>query len=221
LSPTDIVWGTLEALHLHFRALANFVLGLNGLMMLGGLATRHWSRGALTVYFLVWLFLLAWTWSLDRRLGRVLPAMWAGLNCARPARAVISVSGLKSLSWILFNVLQLGRGSKGFPGFPDGSRGELVTCSLVALIWVLELWLRSFTRTIHVPDLTWKPQTKLWSEGAATTCATRLIREFREIVREPLPDPTDPRFKEWDMRERFPWGWALVQEQLHERLARK
>jgi hypothetical protein len=48
-----------------------------------------------------------------------------------------------------------------------------------------------------------------------------LISEFREIVREPLPDPNDPRFKQWDVRERFPWGWKYVQQQLHERLARK
>ena len=48
-----------------------------------------------------------------------------------------------------------------------------------------------------------------------------LVREFREIGREPLPDPTDPRFKKWDVHERFPWGWGLVQQQLHERLARR
>ena len=69
LSPNEIVWGTLEALHLHFRALTKFVLAINGLMMLGGLATRHWSKGSLSVYFLVWLFLLAWTWSLGRDWG--------------------------------------------------------------------------------------------------------------------------------------------------------
>ena len=49
----------------------------------------------------------------------------------------------------------------------------------------------------------------------------RLVSEFREIVREPLPDPHDPRFKKWDPRERFPWGWGLVQQQLHERLVRR
>jgi hypothetical protein len=49
----------------------------------------------------------------------------------------------------------------------------------------------------------------------------RLNLEFREIVREPLPDPTDPRFKKWDVGERFPWGWGLAQHQLYERLARR
>jgi hypothetical protein len=36
-----------------------------------------------------------------------------------------------------------------------------------------------------------------------------------------VPDSRDPRFKKWNVRERFPWGWELVQQQLHERLARR
>jgi hypothetical protein len=32
----------------------------------------------------------------------------------------------------------------------------------------------------------------------------RLIVEFRDIVREPVPEPTDSRFKQWIVRERFP-----------------
>jgi hypothetical protein len=56
---------------------------------------------------------------------------------------------------------------------------------------------------------------------AAKKWEQRLVSEFREIAREPLPDPHDPRFKKWDGRERFPWGWGVVQEQLHERLVRR
>ena len=58
-------------------------------------------------------------------------------------------------------------------------------------------------------------------KGRTTAEAETLIREFREIVREPLPNPNDPRFKKWDVHERFPWGWGIVQQQLHERLARR
>jgi hypothetical protein len=50
---------------------------------------------------------------------------------------------------------------------------------------------------------------------------SRLVSEFREIVREPLPDPSDPRFKKWKGLERFPWGWGVAQHQLLERLGRK
>jgi hypothetical protein len=61
---------------------------------------------------------------------------------------------------------------------------------------------------------------KIGRDRADLVASTRLVAEFREIVREPVPDPQDPRFKQWNVRERFPWGWELVQQQLHERLAR-
>jgi ABC-type transport system involved in multi-copper enzyme maturation permease subunit len=50
LRPGEIVHGTLESLRWRFRPLANFVLSLNGLMLLGGLLTRRWETGALFVY---------------------------------------------------------------------------------------------------------------------------------------------------------------------------
>ena len=83
LDPSEIVWGALEALQWQFRALSNFVLSLNALMMLGGLVARRWNGCALAVYLLVWLFLLTWTWSLGHRWSRQIPVMWASLNCGR------------------------------------------------------------------------------------------------------------------------------------------
>jgi hypothetical protein len=60
----------------------------------------------------------------------------------------------------------------------------------------------------------WDSTAKVWLlkgpfekvEALHRECARRLIGEFREIVREPVPDPSDPRFKKWNTRERFPWG---------------
>jgi hypothetical protein len=220
LDPRDIVRGTLEALRWHFQRLANIVLTLNVLMMLGGLVARRWNERALIVYFSVWLFLLAWTWSLGHRMSRVLPVMWASLNSGRPAHAVWRTSNFNGGSWIwiLFNLQSLGR---GFQQFPSGSKFELVMvlfCSVVLLIRLV--WLGSI-RAGRVRELKWNPETMSWTGGARAICETRLISEFREIVREPLPDPSDPRFKKWNVRERFPWGWELVQQQLHERLARR
>jgi len=208
LDPSDIVSGTLEALRLHFRALANFVLSFNVLLMLGGLAARRWNVGALIVYLAVWLFLLTWSWSLGwslgRRISRALLVMWASLNCGRPAYAVWRISGLKPWSWIwlLFNLQFLGR---GFQRFPTGSPGEMMVVSCLVLFWLIWLASRSSTRAVHVRDLKWDPQAMAWVEGAIGILETRLIGEFREIVREPLPDPSDPRFKKWNVRERFPW----------------
>ena len=227
LNPSDVVWGTLEALRWHFRALARFVLVLNALMMLGGLMVRQWNGRALLVYFIIWLALLGWAWDLGRRWARVLPVMWASLNCGRPIHAVWRTSGLNSWSWIwiVWNVHNLGR---GFQRFPTGSGIEVVLVSLFAFVWWLS-WLgqRSSARAARFRDLKWDSRTGVWltksssSAGAVSLCEARLIAEFREIVREPLPDPSDPRFKKWNVRERFPWGWEFIQQQLHERLARR
>lgn len=229
LDPRDIVWGTLEALRGQFRALADVVLSLNVLMMLGGLVVRSWNAGALAVYGCIWLFLLCWVWSLGHRWSRVLPVMWASLNCGRPAHAVWRTSGFNSWSWlwILFNLRNL---RWSFQQFPTGSTFEVVAVlSFTAIFLITCLLRRLFANRGQVHNFTWDPQAMAWlpmtsftkAQGLHRTCGTRLVREFREIVREPLPDPSDPHFKKWNVHERFPWGWGLVQQQLHERLARK
>ena len=175
-------------------------------MLLAGLVVRGWTGSALTVYFTLWLFLLFWTWDLQRNWRRVLLVMWISLNCGRPAHAVWRSSGFNSWSWfwILFNLRNLRGGFSRFPTFPTGSTVELVLVSGGALIFLLVLLAR---------------RSEFWNETSRRE--RRLTLEFREIVREPLPDPADPHFKKWDVRERFPWGWGLVQHQLHERLARR
>lgn len=188
LSPNDIVRGAAEALRVHFRAVANFVLSLNVLMMLAGLAARRWNPGALVEYFLIWLVLLSWSWSLGHKWSRAAPVMWASLNCGRPAHAVWRTSGFNGawMWWFLFNLWNMGR---GFRRFPTGSLGELVLVLFFGLVWLAFLLGR---RTITKP--------------AGGMLEKRLIDEFREIVREPLPDPSDPRFKKWHVSGRFPWG---------------
>jgi ABC-type transport system involved in multi-copper enzyme maturation permease subunit len=228
LNPCEIVWGAVEALRCHFRLLANFVLILNVLMMLGGLATRPWNVAALVVYFSIWLALLAWTWSLGHWWSRTFPVMWASLNCGRPAHALWRTSGFNGWSWvwILFNLQYLGR---GFQRFPTGSHRELIFVVILAAVGLL-FWLARLVfgdKGVRTHELKWDPEAMVWLSlrpalgGRAGACERRLIREFREIVREPLPNPSDPRFKKWDVRERFPWGWGIVQQQLHERLARR
>jgi ABC-type transport system involved in multi-copper enzyme maturation permease subunit len=229
LTPGHIVSGALEALRLHFRALANFVLLLNALLMLGGLTTRRWSVATLVVYFISWLFLLSWSWSLGRRISRVLLVMWVSLNCGRPAHSVWRISGLKSWYWvwIVIDVPILG---PGFQRFPTGSRGELMFMSCLVLFWLIWLASHSSVRAVYVRDLKWDSEAAVGSdrlltilsqpagalkwdsevvvgfEGGEGILGTRLIAEFREIVCEPLPDPSDPRFKKWNVRERFPSG---------------
>jgi hypothetical protein len=247
LTPRDIVHGTLESLRWRFRALANFVLSLNALMMLGGLVVRGWNASALFVYLSIWLFLLTWSWSLGHSWSRVLPVMWVSLNCGRPAYSVWRASGPSGSSWWLWiwvwNLYNFRLLPGGIQRFPTGSEGELAWTLFFVLFWLAWLVGRYFIRARRrrdlkyllaqerdalafipatlVRDTRWEPGHMEWLRDTESHFENRLISEFREIVREPLPGPSDPRFKKWDIRERFPQGWSLVQQQLHERLVRR
>jgi ABC-type transport system involved in multi-copper enzyme maturation permease subunit len=205
LEPSDMVWGGLEALRWQFLPLLRSVFGLECLMALGGLATRKWTPSALAVYFFIWFILLFWTWRLARNWSRALLAMWAGLNCARPAHAVWKTAGFSGWSWIwiVFQFRNLSRGISKLATFPTGSRFELVMTGIILCVWLI-LWLLYRNSSLEEADRR----------------EHRLIREFREIVREPIPEPHHPQYKQWDARERFPWGFYRIQEQLHERLVR-
>ena len=199
LPPIDIVRGQLDSLRRQFRNPCLVVLALEIAMLTAGLGLRRWDSTSLLVYFMLWSGLLFWEWNQSWNPRSTLLSMWAGLNSARPAQAVWRVMGFNSWVWvwILFNLRQ---GVRGLHNFPSGSLGEVLFVVAGGFI-ILAMFLRS--------------------RLAAGVLQRRLAAEFREIVREPLPDPHDPRFKQWNVRERFPWGWAIVQEQLHERLARR
>jgi hypothetical protein len=221
LDPSDIVSGVLDSLRWHFRSLTNFVLSLEVLMMLGGLLTRAWNTRALVVYLCTWLFLLTWIWSLGHRWSRVLLAMWVSLNCGRPVYAIWRATAFGSKSrfwwvmWIWFldeRVINFQLRGWGFQQFPTGSRSEVYLALFFLLIWLGWLAMRCFSDRGNVEDFKWNPTAMVWlltrpwakGESLDRKFETRLINEFREIVREPLPDPSDPRFKKWDLRERFP-----------------
>jgi ABC-type transport system involved in multi-copper enzyme maturation permease subunit len=227
LEPRQIVLGTLEVLRSQFRPLANCVLVLSFAMILGGLVMRAWSAGALLVYFIVWFVLLCWSWSLGYRITSVLPVMWISLNCGRPAFAVWRGTGFNGWSffWVFFNLRNL---RTNFGQFPSGSILEIILVCFFALIWSLAFFRRaSAEKGAAVHQMAWDPIRREWRTTRLGRCraeavaSTRLVAEFREITREPVPDSRDPRFKKWNVRERFPWGWELVQQQLHERLARR
>jgi hypothetical protein len=157
----------------------------------------------LYVYFLIWGVLLAWAWRLARQWRSTLLPMWAGLNSGRPAHAVWRATGFGSWwwFWVFYN---LRHGFSRYSRFPTGSGSEVFMVTFIALI-VVVVGLRR-RRELGETD---------------EDCERRLVTEFREVIREPLPEPTDPRFKRWNVRERFPWGWTMVQQQLHERAARR
>ena len=205
LLPSDIVWGELEALRVQFRPILRFVLGLEGAWMLLGLTARSWTPSALLTWLIIWCWLLDWVWHLDRRWRAVLMIMWASVNCGHPGRALWRAHGLGPILgmnlwlwlWIGFNWNKILAKSAAFP------TGSVVEVGLVMMVTLVIFLVRE--RQPH----------------DANHWESRLVAELREIVREPVPDPDSRRFKQWNYRERFPWGWGVWRHQLHERLARR
>jgi hypothetical protein len=201
LDPSDIGGGQFEALRWHFRLVTRTVLGLEFAMMLAGLAGRNWTSSSLYVYGAIWTVLLVWAWSQSRQWQATAFVLWASLNCARPAHAVRRTMGLTSWSWlwIPFNLRFL---FAQLPAFPTGSKGEIWFVSFILVVVVVPLTLRAlFARKTRTG----------WASSVWRGQERKLVSQFRDIVREPLPDPDDPRFKKWNPHERFPLGWDMAQ----------
>jgi hypothetical protein len=201
LDPGDIVSGQFEASRCRFRLVTRTVLVLEFAMMLAGLAGRNWTGSSLYVYGAIWTVLLSWAWSQSRRWRGTCYALWVSLNCGRPAYAVWRTTGLTWWSWFWIPAnLQLLFAK--LPTFPTGSTGEV--------------WFVSFILAMVVVSLAWRALFGVkaktgWENWAWRSRERQLVSQFRDIVREPLPDPDDPRFKTWNPQERFPWGWEMEQ----------
>jgi hypothetical protein len=204
LDPGDIVFGQFEASRCHFRLVTQTVLALEFAMMLAGLAGRSWTGSSLYVYGVIWTVLLSWAWTQSRRWRGTSYALWVSLNCGRPAYAVWRTTGLSWWSWLWIPAnLQLL--SVKLPAFPTGSTGEIWFASFILVMVVVPLALWAL---FSVQPKTGRASS-VWRSSER-----KLISQFRDIVREPLPDPDDPRFKTWNPQERFPWGWEMEQHLL-------
>lgn len=225
LEPENIVEGELAALQTQFAALAGFLLCLEFTMILAGLEARAWTLGTLAIYLTIWLAMIIWSWSLWRQTEHAMPVMWASLNSGQPMRAWVRTSSLKGLwGWVVaWNVVWLARGAE-WTRFPSGSTEELILLGISAVLTCTPLLMNVALPILGRAGAARSTGTgRMWLilSAAAAWRQRRLIAEFREIAREPLPDANDRRFKHWNARERFPWGWEMVQTQLHERLARR
>ena len=205
LQAGDIVWDALNALKRQFRTVGHCLLALDAAFLLGGLAARRWNPPSLFVYAVAAGVLLWWAWTLARGWRYTIPVTWAGLNSCRPAFAAWRLSGVGS--WVaLMNLWNLRHAFSKFPAFPTGSILEVVIASAVLVFAAIAIPVhRSRVRR---------------GSTAPDQIECRLLAELREIAREPIPDRDHPGFKQWNPRERFPWGWELIQAQLHERVTR-
>jgi hypothetical protein len=123
------------------------------------------------------------------------------LNSARINFAIWNQKGKWGRFWVLYNIWNISRGFRNVDSFPSGSTLELFIVIMIVCIFCVF----AFPREAESKEL------------------DRLIDEFRGIIREPIPDPDDPRYRKWKQpwNERFPWGPAAFQDRVIERAERR
>lgn len=206
LPPKQIVSAVEAAPRLRFRRLSQAAFVFLGLVAGTALASREWSPTALLNFGLIAFTLLVWTWHAGRA-HWVPTTAWVALNSGRTWMALTGGGNYKVLiGYLIFtsmvNVRSCAARRMDEPSFPTGSVAE--TCLVVFLFiifWLIVMAYRNEHKEIR----------------------DKLITEFREIVREPVPAPDDPRFEQWREpgKTRFPWGPERFADQIADRMARR
>jgi len=189
LKEADIVTDQLLALRNQFRPVAGAVIGVELLMMIAGWLMRDWSVLAAIIYFSLWAVIIRWTAVYAGTYRFTLTCFWDSLVSGRPAYvAGRSLWEPFALGWWLWFIAMLTRNFK--PGsrinplaFPEGNYIEL----LLLVVGILCLFIY-FKR-----------------QGESQRDREQLLNTMlRRVAEEPPPEPSDPRFKDWNSGEPFP-----------------
>jgi ABC-type Na+ efflux pump permease subunit len=182
LMPEQIVDGQSVAMKALFRPVRATVFCLCILMAVAGFLGRSWTPPAFVSYGLIWCVILWWS---VRSIKQSTPmAMWIGINSGRPAYAVFRRQNIWwwiAMGFNMRNILSMFRGSA--IKFPSGSAEELTVVCFAA-----------FAAAIIAVAI----------QLTHDKMRDKLIEEMRSIAREQLPEPRDPRFKNWRVTERLP-----------------
>jgi len=181
LNTAEVVGDYHAGLREQFRPLARRLAVGNAMLAAMPLFLHSWPHWrALIVYALCWAVLLLFTFR--QRFSLASLAMWVSLNTGRPVH-----SALRTLhfGWVWFWIaFQFFNGRLIPLTFPSGSVVELVLVSTVAFVMFI----------IIAAGIDGKDANSEWL----------LARYFRHLAASPVPSPSDPRWKRWDMKEPFP-----------------
>lgn len=183
----QIVQGEMLALYHLFRHLFIGAIAVCVSLMVWGFFWRQWTPWALVNY------LLAWSVILGCLVRRVWPknyknsvrTIWAGLNTAEPALSV--AKGWNWNAYLLWMIFVLSGSFRHVQPFPTGHPMESVIVALVAMFY---FGITYFSH--HLSGEVWSDQVE-----------KLLLEDFRLIVVEPIPDPKDPRLKNWQVTRRL------------------
>ena len=200
LTPTEILDGHKAALDEQLKPLKLILSGLLALLALAGCFAHGWTKEGVVSYLAVWFIFFLWCWRTARRSAPM--TLWVAANPGRPLYSTIRTLRGSRSNWGVYWLVLMSNSFLGFSGrarsFPNGSTLEMVVV-LCAVVWVLVFTLAS---------------------QRSSDAASRLFAaELRFIAQQPLPEHTDPRFKEWpDLLKPFPFSdtTGKVDEQKHQ-----
>jgi ABC-type transport system involved in multi-copper enzyme maturation permease subunit len=181
LSPEQILEGQRQALRTGFHPLLWCLLVVNAIWAGAAIPLRDWNGLALVVYGEIWATMVCLVIVVAR--SQTIPrVMWAALNSARPLFSLTKVVSPPILL-VVFGQVLVGVSQSGWPSnFLQGTEAELCVGSAVLIL----------------------AMTGALCSGRSHGVSDRFKRELRAIAQEPVPEPSDPRFKKWDASKRFP-----------------
>ncbi|MEW6305773.1 MAG: ABC transporter permease [Verrucomicrobiota bacterium] len=184
LTVEQIVDGQIQATWRRFVPVWLTLIALDFIMLSAGLALRPWTTASLYVYFMGWaLVIIATCWPAlnPPRTG----GLWAALNLGRIAPPV-SAWWMGLMIYQAANLFRIVTKGPVSYQFPEGNNVEMV---IVTLLGVIALFVIAGLRFL------------------GDECQERLIKHFRDIAQEPLPEVGDPRMTKWQANAEYPLAW--------------
>ena len=183
LEVKQILQGQRQALRNEFRSLLLTVLVMNAVLAGVAIAARPlWDILALTAFLECWC-VVGCLVKFCLGSSTVSLVMWAALNSGRPLFVIRKVV-CPPMTLVAIGYFGYSLGKRGLMDFPTGSYDELwVITGILAIAIVLAVFA---------------------SLGGEDGHARRLRKNFRFIAEQPVPDPSDPRFRKWDPAKPFP-----------------
>lgn len=183
LTIEEIVDGNIRALTMQFHPLFAATIGFNLVLLIIALFSRSWTPAALFDLLLIWGLLLFWgAWrARTHAFDDLIKPMWISFCTGSPTY------GIHRSMWTAYNLFFqfincLNLVMIGIKEFPSGHLMEIIIISIIALVVLCCLIYKK----------------ECYKDTSSYKLRMMFLRDFRQIVSTPLPNPNDPNLKKWD-----------------------